>query len=78
MAELRPITKGELQLNIIAMVYNVPVAKVERIYWQVTEQEGGESMATKPEPKKEKQEKGVIVKNGKVEFTKLPAKDKKK
>lgn len=39
MAELRRITKGELQLNVIALKYGVSVAEVERAYWQTVKEE---------------------------------------
>lgn len=42
MAELRRITKGELQLNVIALMYNVSLAEVERLYREATAGKKGE------------------------------------
>lgn len=61
MAELRRVTKGELQLNVIALMYGVSVAEVERIYWEYEKGANHEN-----------------VKKGKVEFTEIPTKEKKK
>ena len=35
MAELRRLTKGELQLNVIAIMYGVPYREVEKLYFEI-------------------------------------------